>query len=249
MTTTNIKSTTLKEISAGITTITQTLMEKLSCIQNELKAPKSQYNSFGKYNYRNCEDILEAVKPLCMKYRTTLIVSDEIQVIGTRIYVMAIATIKDWDSENATHTTAYARESETKKGMDDSQITGSTSSYARKYALNGLFNIDDTKDSDFKAKEDTAPLDTVAPIKQGSKTIPQQPIAQEPTIMDLTILWDKQRKRMGELGIDFRSENIEGWILKTIKSTTQDSTQDLVHMNNLTQAYQKLIDKKEGEKK
>jgi hypothetical protein len=124
------------------------IFEKLSAIQNELKAPKNQYNSFGKYNYRSCEDILEGVKPLCRKYRTTLIIGDTLELIGDRYYIKAIATLYDLDSDKSISNTAYARESENKTGMDASQITGATSSYARKYALNGLFNIDDTKDAD-----------------------------------------------------------------------------------------------------
>ena len=120
---------------------------KLNTIQSLLKAPKEQYNKFGNYKYRNCEDILEAVKPLLFSQSCTLTISDEIVMIGTRYYVRATATIKNANGETET-TTAYAREDESKKGMDASQITGSTSSYARKYALNGLFCIDDTKDSD-----------------------------------------------------------------------------------------------------
>lgn len=122
------------------------LNEKLLNIQTSLKAPKSQYNSFGKYNYRNCEDILEAVKPLLKENGVTLRLTDDIVFVGTRYYVKATAIFSDGDSEIST--SAYAREEETKKGMDASQITGSASSYARKYALNGLFDIDDTKDSD-----------------------------------------------------------------------------------------------------
>lgn len=125
-----------------------TLYEKLSTIQCELKAPKSQYNSFGKYHYRSCEDILEAVKPLCNKQKTTLTISDEIVCVEGWHYVKATARLYDWSSGEAIENIAYARESVTKKGMDDSQVTGSTSTYARKYALNGLFNIDDTKDND-----------------------------------------------------------------------------------------------------
>lgn len=124
------------------------LREKLMHIQNELKAPKSQRNDFGKYNYRSCEDILEAVKPLALKYKAIVTVTDELQQIGDRYYILAIATIYDVESDKSMQATAYAREPETKKGQDLSQITGSTSSYARKYALNGLFAIDDTKDSD-----------------------------------------------------------------------------------------------------
>ena len=124
------------------------IFEKLSAIQNELKTPKNQYNSFGKYNYRSCEDILEGVKPLCRKYRTTLVIGDTLELIGDRYYIKATATLYDLDSDKSISNTAYARESENKTGMDVSQITGATSSYARKYALNGLFNIDDTKDAD-----------------------------------------------------------------------------------------------------
>jgi len=125
------------------------IYEKLLNIQNELKAPKSQFNAFGKYKYRNAEDILESVKPLCFKYKATLTLSDEIVLIGERHYVKATATLTDNEKpELKIWTTAYAREEESKKGMDGSQVTGASSSYARKYALNGLFNIDDTKDSD-----------------------------------------------------------------------------------------------------
>lgn len=119
-------------------------MEILNNIQKELKAPKNQYNSFGKYNYRNCEDILEAVKPLLKNAILTL--SDEVVNIGNHNYVKATATLTDGDTQ--TTATAYAREAVEQKGMNDAQITGSSSSYARKYALNGLFLIDDTKDDD-----------------------------------------------------------------------------------------------------
>ena len=121
-------------------------MKELIAIQKELKAPKNQHNNFGNYNYRSCEDILEAVKPLLGKYECLLTVSDKMVEIGGRVYVEATATIEKEDRKK--EVSAYARETETKKGMDDSQITGSASSYARKYALNGLFLIDDNKDPD-----------------------------------------------------------------------------------------------------
>lgn len=124
------------------------IYEKLSNIQQELKAPKNQYNSFGGYSYRSCEDIFEAVKPLLEKNKCGLRVSDELEVKGERYYIKATAFFKDLESEEYIINTAYAREEETKKGMDGSQITGASSSYARKYALNGLFLIDDVKDSD-----------------------------------------------------------------------------------------------------
>lgn len=121
-------------------------IEKIVAIQSELKAPKGQYNSFGKYNYRSCEDILEGVKPLLAKHGLVLTIQDSIDLIGDRFYVKATATITDGKDEIST--SAYARESLDKKGMDASQVTGATSSYARKYALNGLLAIDDTKDAD-----------------------------------------------------------------------------------------------------
>ena len=124
------------------------IYEKLMNIQKELKAPKGQYNSFGKYKYRSCEDILESVKPLLEKYKVTIILSDKLEQIGERYYIRAMAILFDTESDNSIENTAYAREEETKKGMDGSQITGTSSSYARKYALNGLLLIDDTKDAD-----------------------------------------------------------------------------------------------------
>lgn len=122
-------------------------MKELIAIQSELKAPKSQFNKFGGYKYRKAEDILEAVKHLLNKQKCTLTITDDIVMVGNRIYVKATATIKNEKGECET-TTGWAREEETKKGMDGSQITGASSSYARKYALNGLFAIDDNADSD-----------------------------------------------------------------------------------------------------
>ena len=124
------------------------IIEKLQLIQQELIAPKNQYNSFGKYNYRSCEDILEGLKPCLKKVKAAVTVSDTIEMVGNRYYVKATATLFDSESNESVSNTAYAREDDSKKGMDASQITGSTSSYARKYALNGLFCIDDVKDAD-----------------------------------------------------------------------------------------------------
>ena len=126
----------------------QTITQKLATIQQKLKAPKGQYNSFGKYAYRNAEDILEAVKPLCAETGTVVLLSDEIINIGNRFYVKATVALVDAETQTQLSVSAYAREEEEKKGMDGSQVTGASSSYARKYALNGLFAIDDTKDSD-----------------------------------------------------------------------------------------------------
>lgn len=121
---------------------------KLLKIQAELKAPKGQTNSFGGYKYRSCEDILEAVKPLLKANNCVLVIEDEVMQIGERYYIKATATLKDVDGSTDIYNTAYAREEDNKRGMDASQITGTASSYARKYALNGLFCIDDTKDAD-----------------------------------------------------------------------------------------------------
>lgn len=117
-------------------------------IQSELKAPKGQFNSFGRYKYRSCEDILEAVKPLLHKYSCSLNISDEVVMVGDRFYVKSTATLRKDTGEVISSSVAFAREDESKKGMDGAQVTGAASSYARKYALNGLFCIDDTKDAD-----------------------------------------------------------------------------------------------------
>ena len=132
------------------------LQEQLIKIQSELKAPKGQKNNFGNYKYRNCEDILEAVKPLLKKYECDLTITDDIVLIGDRYYVRADAQIRKLDENISVR--GFAREALSKKGMDESQITGAASSYARKYALNGLFLIDDTKDADSQE-----------PVKEASK--------------------------------------------------------------------------------
>ena len=126
-----------------------TVYDKLINIQSELKAPKSQYNNFGKYSYRNCEDILEALKPLLKENKATIFISDDVVFIEGRFYIKSTVTFVDVETGDKIVNTAYAREEESKKGMDVSQVTGASSSYARKYALNGMFAIDDTKDSDF----------------------------------------------------------------------------------------------------
>lgn len=141
--------------------------EKVIAIQSKLKAPKGQYNSFGKYRYRSCEDILEAVKPLLSENGLRLTLSDDIAPIGERYYVRATATLSD--GENSIECRAFAREDKEKKGMDGSQITGTASSYARKYALNGLFLIDDTKDAD-----------TDEHAKQSKQKQPKQEKQEEP---------------------------------------------------------------------
>lgn len=156
------------------------IYEKLLSIQTELKAPKSQYNKFGGYNYRNCEDIAEALKPLLKQHNATVLLTDEIENIGDRFYVRATATFIDIESGEKVTVSALAREELSKKGMDGSQVTGASSSYARKYALNGLFCIDDTKDSDTlnNSKEYTAP-----PKAQKQPTKPVQPQKQASNVI------------------------------------------------------------------
>ena len=130
------------------------IYKKLMLVQSKLKAPKNQYNSFGKYSYRSCEDILEGLKPLLNEVEAIVTLNDEVVNIGERFYIKAIATFIDIATGEKVEVSALAREDETKKGMDLAQVTGSVSSYARKYALNGLFAIDDTKDSDSTNKHD-----------------------------------------------------------------------------------------------
>lgn len=125
-----------------------TIYEKLGLIQSQLKSPKKQYNQFGKYYYRNCEDIQEAVKPILLENKVALVLDDEVVTVGDRVYIKSTARLIDWVSGESIENHAYAREDLEKKGMDGSQLTGSCSSYARKYALNGLFCIDDSKDFD-----------------------------------------------------------------------------------------------------
>lgn len=135
------------------------IYEKLQIIQTKLKAPKSQYNKFGGYAYRNCEDILEAVKPLLAEVKASIKIADEVVLIGERFYIKATVEFINAENGESIENTAYAREEDSKKGMDGSQITGASSSYARKYALNGLFAIDDTKDSDTTNTGDKPSLD------------------------------------------------------------------------------------------
>lgn len=140
-------------------------MKRVGLAQAELKAPKNQYNSFGKYNYRSCEDILEAAKPICRKHSLVLLLTDKPVCIGERYYIEATARLYDTESDLFLEATASAREADTKKGMDDSQVTGTASSYARKYALNGLFNIDDTKDADTDAYKKQTTTNTTAALE------------------------------------------------------------------------------------
>ncbi len=154
-----------------------TIFEKLLTIQQKLKAPKGQYNSFGKYYYRSCEDILEAVKPLCNEQNAVLLVTDNVVEVGGRIYVMAEAMLRDLEGDQFAACRGFAREDETKKGMDAAQITGCASSYARKYALNGLFCIDDSKDADALPPPEQQPAGGRRQAAANSRQHAQQPIA------------------------------------------------------------------------
>jgi hypothetical protein len=149
------------------------IYEKLARIQAELKAPKGQYNDYGGFKYRSCEDITEAVKPLLKEVGLVLLLNDELELIGNRYYVKATATLAD--AEGKISVTAYAREDETKKGMDGSQLTGTASSYARKYALNGLFAIDDTKDADATHGQDAPRQQTTQPQGRNPARAPTAP--------------------------------------------------------------------------
>ena len=144
-----------------------TIHQALINIQGELKAPKSNYNKFGNYAYRSAEDILEALKPLLKKNNCTLTLKDDIILIGDRFYIKAIATLSN--EKGSIEASAMAREDESKKGMDGAQITGSCSSYARKYALNGLFAIDDTKDPDATNTHGQATKQVAKPQQQAQE--------------------------------------------------------------------------------
>lgn len=154
------------------------IYEKLLNVQLSLKAPKSQHNDFGNYYYRNCEDILESVKPLCRSIQASVIITDDIALIGDRFYVKATAMFVDTEKDCAPIlVTAYAREEASKKGMDSCQVTGAASSYARKYALNGLFCIDDTKDSDASP---TTQNESKPTQKTEQKSEPKPEVKQKP---------------------------------------------------------------------
>lgn len=163
-----------------------TIYQELARIQKELRAPKGQYNSFSKFNYRSCEDIVEAVKPLLGNL--SLLLTDEIVLVGNRYYVKAIASITD-GRDNYIAVDAFAREAEDKKGMDEAQITGAASSYARKYALNGLFAIDDTKDADTRDN-------TPKPTKKIPETAPK-PVIGKAMSRELAIFYVGKMKECG----------------------------------------------------
>ena len=180
---------------------------KLMKVQSKLKAPKGQYNSFGKYSYRSCEDILEALKPLLAEVEAIVNVSDEVKLIGNRFYVEATAMFLDCETGDSIVAKAYAREDESKKGMDLAQVTGSVSSYARKYALNGLFAIDDNKDSDA--------------TNTHNKDI-------KPNMTPVSGLSEAQMKRLYAIGnkAGFKKDVVEATVKKMFGCEPKDMTKD-----------------------
>lgn len=209
------------------------IYEKLLNIQAELKAPKNQYNEFGKYHYRSCEDILEGLKPLLKKYKATLTISDNIVQIGNRYYIESTATLIDVENETSLlnrqgviSVSAYAREDEQKKGMDLSQLTGSTSSYARKYALNGLFAIDDTKDSD--ATNNHGKNQGQAPADENKQAIEDNSLASE---KQLNLIYKLVKEK------NYSSESMAKYISeafgkKSSKELTKKEASELIKMLN-----------------
>lgn len=193
------------------------IYEKLGIIQSKLKAPKGQYNSFGKYKYRSCEDILEAVKPLLTETKTVLSVTDRMEVVGDRIYVRAEAHLNDCEDTGEITTVAYAREEESKKGMDSSQVTGAASSYARKYALNGLFCIDDNKDSDSTNTADKTIGKKAEPAKEAE-------MISSDNVMSIKNIIDKypESKLMEQIKTRFKVDDI--------KSLTKEKGQKCLKM-------------------
>lgn len=193
------------------------IYEKLGIIQSKLKAPKGQYNSFGKYKYRSCEDILEAVKPLLAETKTVLSVTDRMEVVGDRIYVRAEAHLNDCEDSGEITTVAYAREEESKKGMDSSQVTGAASSYARKYALNGLFCIDDNKDSDSTNTGDKTTGKKAEPAKETE-------MISSDNVMSIKNIIDKypESKLMEQIKTRFKVDDI--------KSLTKEKGQKCLKM-------------------
>lgn len=162
----------------------------LQNIQKNLIAPKGQYNDFGRYKYRSCEDVLEALKPLLSAYSCSLMINDEIVLIGDRYYVKATATLLRSGSQDTISVSAFAREPKDRKGMDESQITGATSSYARKYALNGLFAIDDNKDPDSTNEHDIKPKVT---------QVKEEKVEAAPSITLKGMLEEQAIKKFGSL--------------------------------------------------
>lgn len=186
--------------------------EKLLHVQQKLKAPKNQYNKFGDFHYRSCEDIQEALKPLLAEVKAVLLTGDEVVWIGNRFYIKATATFQDTESPEKISNVAYAREGEEKPKMDVAQVTGSSSSYARKYALNGLFCIDDTKDPDTR-NNGPEPTQPKGNKQQGSRTQPKKLNKAE---------LDRLKSEAARTGTDL-SKVCERYTVNTIEELTQEN--------------------------
>lgn len=194
------------------------IQEKLMNIQQELKAPKNQRNNFGNYNYRSLEDIDEAVKPLLKKNKCCLVVSDDIINFGDRYYIKATARLIDVEADESLECSAMAREALTQKGMQDSQLTGSTSSYARKYCLNGLFCIDDTKDADHPPKEMNTPKKQSEPVKNTFLDKMKGYAKNEPDIY-----WKVLGSNGFEKATDVNTISLQNRILKEMEDSLKES--------------------------
>ena len=219
------------------------LFSKLLSIQNELKAPKNQYNKFGKYNYRSCEDILEAIKPLCLKYGAVLLVDDYVEQVGERFYIKAKASLIDIETEQEIYACAYARESENKKGMDSAQVTGATSSYARKYALNGLFCIDDTKDVDTQEYQEKKQMNN----NQSKNANSYEQVGIEQAVLLGEI--DKRIEELLKLGVDIKSEGALHFINKFNNGKNDINTMTQAEKFNYKNVLDKMIEIKKKEDK
>ena len=219
------------------------IYSKLLSIQNELKAPKNQYNKFGNYNYRSCEDILEAIKPLCLKYGAVVLIDDYVAQVGERFYVKAKASLIDIDTQEEVYACAYARESENKKGMDSAQVTGATSSYARKYALNGLFCIDDTKDVDTQEYQEKKQMNN-----NQSKNVNDY---EQVGIEQATLLGeiDKRVEELFNLGVDVKSEGALHFINKFNNNKSDVNTMTQAERYNYKNVLEKMIEIKLKENK
>lgn len=194
--------------------------QKMNRVQVELKAPKNQYNNFGKYKYRSCEDILEGLRPLKEKYNFLVLLSDSHEYSEGRHYIKARVQFVDCDTGEKIEAEGLAREEEVKKGMDSSQITGSASSYARKYALNGLFAIDDTKDSD-------ATNNGTQPTTQAKKSTS-------------TGMTNQHLNKLFELGVKkgYSQEKVRQQVVKKFNKTAEEMT--LAEYNQVIQGYEKI---------
>lgn len=199
------------------------IYKKLLEVQSKLKCNKAQYNTFGKYAYRSCEDILEALKPILADVNATIFIKDEIQHVEGRFYVKAIVTFVDVETGENISTEALAREEENKKGMDGSQVTGSCSSYARKYALNGMFAIDDTKDAD-------ATNDHGKGKSEGNKTT-------------VTTVSDAQLKRLYAIANKkgYKKEQIADAVKRKFDCSISEMTK--TQYDQVVAGYEKLADK------